>query len=738
MGRQSCHETGGLIVTVNEVEVHIDFETRSATDLVKSGVYRYAEDPTTWPWGFAYRFGKLGEVRQWRPGFPDPVELLDHVRRGGRVVCHNAAFERTIWNWVLVARIAPHWPLMTIYQQDCTMARAASVALPQSLDKLGIALRSNFKKDMDGHRLMMKMAKPRRFNEDGSITWWDDPEDVDRNLAYCEQDVRTETATDEKLPQLSDVWRGVWEFDQIINERGVRVDTFAVERAAQLVEYSKKQNHKVMRDITNRAVGKCSNDKKIIEWLNSRGIECTSLAKGEIDDVVFMASCHMDETAQDAIKLRQAAWKTSTAKYRAMQRCVSSDDRIRGLLNFHGASTGRWAGRLVQPQNFPRVDPDDELLQVKVAWLHELLNDRSLTPKDMYEAITSVHGPLEPLNLLSKALRSMIVAAPGKKYIGGDYSNIEGRTNAWLGGERWKLEAFAAYDEGHGPDLYKLAYAKSFGVPVEEVGKGQKRQIGKVQELALGYQGGIGAYLTMGATYGVNPFDLSKAVYDATSPEQWDSTAVQYHKPRTNRFGLFEREWTALKILVDNWRAAHPNIVQSWWDYQDAAIEAVAAPGTVVPVANNRVAYYSDQRSLWCVLPSGRMLCYSEPEVVHEWIEYTDKNGETKGRWKRKVTFWGTDSRTRQWTQQSLYGGLQCENIVQAASCDLLVNAMFNVEKAGYPVILTVHDEILSEVDELSNSHNENEFANIMSIKPEWADGLPVSVGAWEDKRYVK
>lgn len=705
-------------------------------------MYRYAEDPTTWPWGFCWQVeftaGEYSPVYQWRPGYADPDWMLVHVRNGGRVIVHNAAFERTIWNWVLVGRIVPHWPPMTIAQQDCTMARAASVALPQGLDKLGNALHSDMRKDMAGHNIMMKLAKPRRFNEDGSITWWDDPELIDANMAYCEQDVRTEGRADALLPQLSPAWRQVWEFDQIINERGVCIDQFAVERSAQLVEYAKKQNDKIMRDITNRAVGKCSKDADIIKWLNGRGIEATSLAKGEVEDVVFLAGLHDDSTAQDAIKLRQAAWKTSTAKYRSMQACVSSDNRIRGLLNFHGASTGRWAGRLVQPQNFPRVDPDDKELQSKIAYLHELLNNRELTPRDMFDMVDCVYGPLEVLTILSKALRSMLIAGPGKKFIGGDFSNIEGRVNSWLAGEAWKLAAFADYDNGTGPDLYKLAYAKSFGVEVDSVGKGQKRQIGKVQELALGYQGSVGAYLTMGATYGVNPFDLSKPVYEATDPRQWDATAAQYHEKGRNKYGLFEREWTALKILVDNWRAAHPNVVQQWWDYQDAAIEAVGAPGTVVYTAGNRISYYSDGRCLWCVLPSGRMLCYSEPELVTEITERTNSRGETYASTKNKVTFWGNDSYTKQWTKQSLYGGLQCENIVQAASCDLMVDAMFRVEAAGYPVILTVHDEILSEPDNWRQDLNEGHFAELMSVLPEWARGLPVSVGAWEDTRYVK
>lgn len=728
---------------------HIDFETRSATDLTKSGVYRYAEDPTTWPWGFCWRIGDTGLVYEWRPGYPDPVELLEHIARGGTVACHNAAFERTIWNKIVRERICPHWPPMTIEQQDCTMSRAAAIAHPQSLDKLGQALNTNFQKDMEGHRLMMKMAKPRRFNEDGTITWWDAPEDIARNMQYCAQDVEVETAADKMLPPLAVSnfvnERAVWELDQVINERGVPVDIDAVRRAAQLVEYAKKKNDSIMREITGRVVPKCSNDAKIIAWLNSRGVACTSLAKGEVEDVVFMAQCASDQLAQDAIKLRQAAWKTSTAKYKAIEQCVSSDNRVRGLLNYHGAGPGRWAGRLVQPQNFPRNTGgaeerfDDDYLAFKVENLHALLANTDLSIAHVYETLTAVFGRLEPLHILSKALRSFIKASTGKKFVGGDFSNIEGRINAWQAGEHWKLQAFADYDAGIGPDLYKLAYARSFGVPVEDVGKGQKRQIGKVQELGLGYQGGIGAYITMGATYGVNPFDLSKPVKEASTALQWDETAKRYHAPKVKRHDLFEREWTALQILVDNWRAAHPAIVQSWWNLQDAAIEAVAAPGRVVhPAHTTRIAYYSDGAYLWCVLPSGRMLCYASPQLVEEYVEYYHAaSGETRTRLKRKVTFWGTDSRTKQWAKQSLYGGLQCENVVQATARDVMVDAMIRVEQYGYPIILTVHDELLTEVPDDAR-FNEHQFAQIMSMKSETYDGLPISVSAWEDERYVK
>ena len=198
-------------------------------------------------------------------------------------------------------------------------------------------------------------------------------------------------------------------------------------------------------------------------------------------------------------------------------------------------------------------------------------------------------------------------------------------------------------------------------------------------------------------------------------------------------------EWTALQVLVDNWRSANPAIVQSWWNYQDAAIEAVGSPGNIVyPKHTQLIHYYSDGRTLWCGLPSGRYLAYSMPELVEEFVEYTDKaTGEVKHRLKRKVTFWGTDSKTRQWVKRTLYGGLQCENIVQAVARDIMVDAMFAIEDRGYDVILTVHDEVVAEVDD-DPVYTDKDFEEVMSMTAPVYAGLPISVGAWEDKRYVK
>lgn len=712
-------------------EAHLDFETRSTTDLRKSGVYRYAEDPRTGVWLFRYRLDN-GEIKGWRPGFPDPVDLLEHIARGGLVKAHNAGFERIIWNYVL-RRTLPHWPMLQIEQMDCTQARAAAVSHPQGLDMLCRVLDTLVKKDNDGHNLMMQMARPRRFNADGSVVWWDDEERVSRLDAYCETDVATECAVDLKVPPLTDYERQVWLLDQRINDRGIYIDRVAAEKYATLVEIAKKEADKEMRRLTGRAVPKCSNDNKLIEWIQSRGIDCTTVKKGEQEDLKFMADLKDDVTVRYVIELRADSKKTSTAKYKAMLLCVCADGRIRGLLNYHGAGPGRWAGRLVQPQNFPRVDFDKEGYIIE--WMIELAHDETLTARDIYDHMAAVYGESgeqAPLRLLSRALRSMICAAPGNKLVGGDFSNIEGRVNAWNAREDWKLRAFAEYDAGTGPDLYVLAYAKSFNVPLESVGK-PERQIGKVEELALGYQGGVGAFIDMGDTYGLDPYKVSAAIIQTAPSHLWDETAATYEKSK-DKHGLQEKEWTAIKIVVNGWRSANPRIVQSWWDLQDAAIEAVANPGYIVNVA--RVSYYSDGRCLWCTLPSGRMICYASPQIEEEYVEYIDKNGEVKQRLKRKVTFWGF--KEGQWRKLSLYGGLQCENIVQGMARCIMVDRMFAVEEAGYPLILTVHDELLAEVPLSRLDLNEKHFEGIMSTLTAWAGGLPLAAKAWEHTRYVK
>lgn len=664
-------------------EASIDFETRSTVDLRKAGVYRYFEDPNTEVICMAWRIGD-GEIFLWHPGDEDPFALIEHIVAGGEVVAHNANFERQGWR-MLQRTVCPHWPDLTISALNCTMARALALALPGSLDMLGTALKLPIQKDKDGHRLMMQLCKPRSM-VDGSPIWWEDADKIERLGAYCIQDVATERAAGAALPHLSANERRVWELDQTINDRGVMIDLHTVERAIEVVGEALKRADERMWWLTDGEVKKCSEVAKIVAWLNRRGVPCESVAKGEIEEIVLSSQIMGDDTAEEVVRLRRAAGKTSTTKYKAMLASVCADHRVRGTLAYHGAGTGRWAGRLIQPQNFPRIDAEKELSDI-LRIIELLALDQTRGAR--CDAIEMLVGPAA--EWLSKCLRAMLIAGPGKRFVSGDFSNIEGRVNAWMSGEAWKLDAFRAYDAGTGPDLYRLAYAKSFGVDIDAVTKSE-RQIGKTMELALGFQGGAGAFLTMGANMGVH-----------TTEE------------RANE----------LKVA---WREAHPRITQSWWDLQDAAIEAVNAPGITVPVLGTKVQYLAANGFLYCRLPSGRVISYASPKLI--WTE------TASGHKRVQIEYWGVDSYTKRWGPQRLYGGVQSNNVVQGTARDLMVEAMFRAEDAGYPIVLTVHDELLSEVDEGFGSADD--YQRIMSVLPEWATGLPVATAAWEDKRYVK
>lgn len=735
-------------------KAHLDYETGSPEELAGKnsvGVHRYFENPHTRTWGFRYRIGN-GPIGQWRPGWPDPVDLLCHIIMGGIVVAHNAMFERIAWRTFKARLHLDRWPDLPASQQECTLARAAAKNLPMGLEDLGTVLSLKQQKDMDGHRVMLKMAKPKVL-KDGSIIWHDDPVDWDRNMDYCGQDVITECEADEVLPPLSEHEQKLWVLDQVINDRGIPLDVDFITRAVDLVEYGKAQYKQKIKELTGGVVTNYTQVAKIVEWIKSRGIACESFKKGDHDDIIISADARGDSVVRQVVQLRQAAGKTSTAKYAKMLMCVCADGRGRGVYQYHGAQqTGRWSGRLWQAQNLFRIDEEKDA--AIIAYTLACVSSRS-TLATIYQALLAVG---DPLVMLAKCLRASIKAEDGNKLVGGDFSNIEGRMNAFLSGEEWKIKAFQDYDDKTGPDLYKVAYSRAFGVPVQDIGdKGQERQIGKVQELALGYQGGVGAFITMGDTYNLKPEDLVKPVYAATPSETWDKIAAAYPSA-TDKFALPEDQWTAIKTIVTGWRDANSRIKASWWELQEAALSAVDNPNVIHPVYNGRARYLSDGNFLYCQLPSSRIICYAQPHVRHTKEEHVEINGlwynvdqfepweielfkvqnlPFRMRGRNTVWFWGVDGTTKRWTASYLYGGHQAENIIQAASRCVLDRAMFELEAAGYPTIFHAHDEAMAEV--AKNWGSALDYEHIMASvgkKEYWLAGLPLAAKGWEGQRY--
>ena len=660
--------------------LHCDFESYSAADLPVCGLDNYAKHPTTGVHCMAFAFDDL-QVGIWLPAEQDPDSkvakyvLSEHVAKGGLVYAHNAAFELAIWNNVCVPKYG--WPALKPEQVRCTMAMAYAMSLPGSLEKASAALGIEQRKDMAGSRVMMQLAKPK---DDG--TFWkqaDDPEKFEKLFSYCRTDVEVERALHKRMMELSDYEQKIWQIDQRINGRGVQVDLEAVNAAIKLVESEKARLDGEMLRVTEGNVGKCTEVQLLVKWIKTQGVDIKGVAKSDVLDAM---SGNLPDRVRAALALRREAAKSSTAKLIAMRDAASADGRVRGILQYHGANTGRWAGRRIQVQNFPRTRKGIKPKHVEDILGH--LHDR--------DYIDIMYGPV--LDALADSLRGMICAASGNELVSADYSNIEGRVLAWLAGEEWKLQAFREFDVGRGPDIYKLSYAKSFNVRPEDVDDDQ-RQIGKVQDLSMGFAGGKGAFQNMARIYGVKVSDDEA-----------------------------EKFKTA-------WREAHPRIVNYWHDHESAAINAVQL-GCVCKAgpAGRQIAYKKEGSFLWCRLPSGRVLCYPYPTVRDIEVPW--------GGTKPALFFWTVNGTTNKWEETSTYGGDLAQSVTQAAARDIMADAMPRLESAGYPIVFHVHDQCIVETTSDNAATAVAEVEGIMADTPEWARGLPVVAEGWHAKRFRK
>lgn len=696
----------------------LDVESRSTVDLRKAGSHRYWEDENTHLWCACYAFDD-GPVETWCPGEPCPPQIVEHVRAGGIISAWNAQFERLAWQHCLVD--VHGWPVARLSQFEDTAAWASAMSLPRALGHAAKAVGAEFQKDDEGHRLMMRMSKPRKPRKDedpDALLWWDDEERVSRLIDYCVTDVETERAIRKKLIALSDDERNLYHFDQRMNDRGVRIDTKLVHSLLNITDQAKARLDRNMKHVTRGAVTACSQVSRLIEWVSEElCFKVASLDKNAISSLLEMPD--IPDHVRDALTLRQQAAKSSTAKLNAMLNCISDDDRARGLHLYHGAGTGRWAGRLIQTQNMPRgtgVVPDPPTQA-------ELLIGQDA------DAVEEMFGP--PMSAVSDCLRSCLVASEGHRLLVADYSSIEGRVTAWLAGEQWKVEAFIANDEGRGPGMYEINAASIFNMPVDAIGKkSNERQTGKASELALGFGGGVRAYDSMAKIYGIDMAPIYPILQKSSDPEVFDRAITSYE--RWNESGLLGTDlmtreaWIASEVTKVLWRAKHPETVALWEGLEAAAYRAVETPGTVTRYG--KINFIVRRGFLWMRLPSGRCLAYGAPSIKERSTPWGDK--------KPAVTAMGVDSVTRKWRRSALYGGLLTENAVQAIARDLIAIGMMNAERAGYPIVLTVHDEAVADTPD--NHGSLEDFSQKLCDMPAWADGLPVVADGYESYRYKK
>lgn len=645
----------------------VDFETRSTVDLTRTGVYPYAAHEDTSIICMAYAFGD-GPVRVWRAGERWPREIDLWVTEGKPLRAHNAQFERIMWRECLIrmfgsVQTVPVIPRLE--QWHCTAAEAAAMALPRHLKGLSRVLNVDEQKDPEGHDLMLRMCKPRSVDEDGTIHWWDEesPERLEKLIEYCKQDVRAERACAKKLRRLYEQERQVYLVDQRINDRGVKLDLPLIRSAQELVEEGTQAANAELAEVTDGEVTKVTQVARLTGWLQDQGLDIDNIQKATLRDV--LEDSILEPDVERAIQLRQAAGKSSNAKLDAMLRCVCDDGYARGLLLYHGASTGRWSGKLIQPQNLPRPTVKDVEQYIPAVLDGSLLEEHE-----------------DPLEVVSSMLRSMMVSSDGCRFLSGDFSQIEARITGWYGGEPY------------GDMEYERMASSIFGVPLEEVTE-EQRQVGKVAILGAGFQMGPDLYQDM--------------------VKEWTGLDISY---------------TLAQRAIDTYRTDKSGVQSFWYEVEEMARRAVKAPGDVMYAGRPpaQVAFVVRGQFLWCVLPSGRPLAYALPKVEVKPTPWGDM--------KEAVTYCGVNGYTRKWERMSTYGGHLTENVVQGTARDVMAEAMLKLEDAGYPLVLSVHDELVADVPEGEGSLEE--FLDIMEETPEWADGLEIEVEGWEGERYRK
>lgn len=623
-----------------------------------------------------------------------PVKVIDfteesdwdihiHEYNATEIYAHNAYFDRMVTKKLLGIQTP-------IEKWRCSQAQALLHGLPGGLDGLCEVLKvpTDIAKIKDGKRLIKKFCcKKTGFVKDHEWPVF---------IQYAINDITAMRAAIRLMPAWN--YKGaeleLWQCDQNINNRGFHIDRDLAENCVAALAAEKERLAKLMNDTTGGHVGAGTQRDKLLTYIcEQQGVFLPDLRAATIAEA--LDDERIDEGTKYLLRLRLEASKTSGAKYKRVLECVGSEDRLRGTLQFSGAArTARWAGRTFQPQNLPRptMHPAD------------IRHSVELFRTGKHDIVPFFAGINEAA---SNTIRGLIVAEPGKTLYVADYAAIEGRVNAWLAGETWKVKAFR-----EGQDLYKLIYANGFSMDVSQVTKGQ-RQIGKVMELALGYGGGVGAFLSMAAGYGMDLDELGRTVPpSAKALEAWE-TALK----KNQTYGLSKEVYVACDTLKIGYRKGNPEITKSWYQYEDAVRKVIESGKPQDKVQVGRLMFDCNGSWLRIQLPSGRFLVYASPAI--------SSRGD--------ITYFGWHN--KRWIRTKTYGGKICENVVQAISRDLLGAAIQRVEKAGYPIVLHVHDEIIAEAGATKSLAV---FIDAMATNPPWAAGLPLKAEGFKATRYEK
>ena len=654
----------------------IDLETFSDVDLKKCGVYKYASSPNfeILLFGVSVDGGEV-TVYDLASGDTVPEEIIRALSDDSVIKwAYNASFERVCLS-VWLRRNYPQYFSSYSIEEDtvrnyldpsswrCSLVWGAYMGLPLSLEGIGKVLKLENQKMAEGKALIRYFCvpcKPTKANGGRTRNLPEhDPVKWSTFIAYNKRDVETEMAIQQKLSKFP-VPEFLWEeyhLDQEINDRGIQLDMVLVEQAIAIDERSREELSAKMRQLT--ALENPNSVQQMKEWLTKHGLEVDCLDKKAVKELLKTAPPELAEV----LELRRQLAKSSVKKYQAMQNAVCADGRARGMFQFYGANrSGRWAGRLIQLQNLPQNH------------MTHLEDARRLVRAGDYALLSALYDSVP--EVLSELIRTAFVPRDGYKFIVSDFSAIEARVLSFLAGESWRLKVFA--ENG---DIYCASASAMFRVPVEKHGQNAHlRQKGKIAELALGYGGSVGALKSMGAL----------------------------------EMGLAEEE---LQPLVDAWRTSNPNIVQLWWDV-DNAVKTTVRQRLDTETHGIRFRYRSGM--LFIILPSGRQLCYVKPKMG------TNKFGG------ESVTYEGVGS-TKKWERIESYGPKFTENVVQAISRDILMYAMRTLSHCF--IVGHVHDELIVEC---GMDVSLDAVCDQMGRTPPWIEGLNLRADGYETMFYKK
>lgn len=649
----------------------IDVETFSSIDIKSSGAYKYIESPDfeILIIGYALDSGPVNIV-DLAQGEEIPEELKKALFDSNCVkVAHNAVFERLSFK-----RIGYNIPTEQWY---CTSVKAAYCGLPLSLDGVSKALNLTDKKLDTGKALIKYFScpcKPTRINGLRTRNYPKHaPDKWNMYKEYNKYDVLSEREIFYKLEKyvIPDIERRIYILDQNINDRGILIDLELAESAIAVDNIYTEillSNAKKLTGLENP-----NSTVQIRNWIkNESGEDIESLSKETMPDLIKKFSNYPNILA--LLNIRKKLSKTSIKKYYAMINCAMRDKRVRGTFQFYGANrTGRWAGRLLQLQNLSK----NHVSHIEIP--------RELIRKRDWESVEMLYDDVA--DVLSQLVRTALIAPPDKVFSVADFSAIEARVISWLANEKWRLDVF----NGDGK-IYEATGSKMFNVPISAITKGSVlRDKSKISELALGYEGSLGALKRMGG----------------------------------ERMGLSDTE---MMSLVRKWRIANPAIVDMWKEIDEASKNAVRYRKPISCTCRN-IIFDCDGDYMTIQLPSGRKLFYKGPRFKDKKIGQSTMSS---------LYYQGTVQKTKQWGEIDTYGGKLTENIVQAIARDLLANSMLQLEAAGYKIVCHIHDECLAEVPKENAQAYYEKMTHIMSIPPTWAHDIPLRADGYVTPFYLK